>query len=285
MKLKTGALFAIFFSCMFIGVIIISIGFGAIFPSLNRVARPFICPRGEMELETQTYRPYPGQTVTNLTWYCADHETGGRTELGFLPMVLCAGLIYGLLLFVATILGWPIYLSLSQRWAPYFETAEGKKRAQWIQYGLTGLFVFGMLWIGFMPWPTPEGTTPPQSTQTRVVDATATSIALTYDALRSGQPVPFTSTEKPLANWNDIPIMPQATAGQAKNEDRYSFRVVVDSGTIESFYREELKSLGWELTRSQWLGLQFTKDGHTLLVASAPHTDLQSWVVTLVLIP
>lgn len=285
MNNKTGTLAVVFFSCMFIGVIIISIGLGAIFPSLNRIARPFVCPRGEMELETQTYRPYPGQTVTNLTWYCAETGTGARTELNIVTIFAFAGGVYGLLLFVAAILGWPVYLSLSQRWAPYFETAEGKKRAQWIQYALTGLFVVGMLFIGFMPWPTPQGTTPSQSTQTRVVDATATAIALTFDALRSGQPVAFTSTETPLSSWNDIPVMPQATAGEAKQEDRYSFRVVVDSGTIESFYRDALKSQGWELTRSQWLGLQFTKDGHTLLVVSAPHTDLQSWVVTLVLIP
>jgi len=80
MKIKTSTLFWIFIWSIFMGVTAISIGFGAVFPSMNRIAKPFICPRGEMELETQVYRPYPGQTVTTLTWYCTDQETGARTE-------------------------------------------------------------------------------------------------------------------------------------------------------------------------------------------------------------
>ena len=78
--------------------------------------------------------------------------------------------------------------------------------------------------------------------------------------------------------------MSQATAGQQIENDRYSFRVPVDSGTIASFYNDKLKSQGWEIKDQQWLGVEFTKGNSILLVTMAPDTDLQSWVVTLVLI-
>ena len=103
MNFKGSSLFLIFIWCLFMGVTAISIGFGAIFPSMNRIAKPFICPNGEMELETQTYRPYPGNTITTLTWYCVD-ASGNRKELGIFPMSLYAGLIYGLILFIVVFL-------------------------------------------------------------------------------------------------------------------------------------------------------------------------------------
>jgi hypothetical protein len=105
MKLNGSALFWTFIWCWFMGITAISIGFGAVFPSMNRIAKPFICPGGRMELETQTYRPYPGNTITTLTWYCVDESTGAKTELGIFPMSLYAGTIYGWLLFGLIALG------------------------------------------------------------------------------------------------------------------------------------------------------------------------------------
>jgi hypothetical protein len=276
MKFNRVALFWIFVWSIFMGVTAISIGFGALFPSMNRITKPLVCPRGEMELETQVYRPYPGSTITTLTWYCTDHETGERTELGLFPMSLYAGVFYGLLLFAAIILGW----YLLQKWNATPKSVETQKRATLIVQGLIFVFIAGVILLGMLPLfrSTPSVPTP-------TPNATATSLASTFNELSSGQPVAFTSTEKPLASWNGIPIMPEATAGQSEDIYHYSFRVATDSGAIESFYREELKSLGWELLHSQWLGMQFAKENRTLLVTTAPHTDLQSWVVTLVLIP
>jgi len=276
MKLSGSALFWIFIWSIFMGVTAISIGFGAIFPSMNRIAKPFICPRGEMELETQTYRPYPGKTITTLTWYCTDQETGERTELGIFPMSLYAGAIYGLLLFVVIIVGWSLY----QRWMASPKSSEVQKWAGWIQNGFIVLFVVGMLLFGLMPL-----FSSPTVTPTSTPDTAATSIASTLHEMSSGTPIAFTSTEKPLTNWNGIPIMPQATAGQEVEHDRYSFQVPVDSGKIESFYNEALKSLGWNPVDHQWLGTEYTKDKRTLLVTYAPNSDLQSWVVTLLLVP
>ncbi|MFT3890444.1 MAG: hypothetical protein QM730_02320 [Anaerolineales bacterium] len=99
MKLKGSSIALLLVWCLFMGVTAISIGFGAVFPSMNRITKPFICPNGEMELETQTYRPYPGNTTTTITWYCVD-ASGNRKELGIFPMALYAGFIYGFLLFL-----------------------------------------------------------------------------------------------------------------------------------------------------------------------------------------
>lgn len=103
MQVKTSTLLLILVWCLFMGVTAISIGFGAIFPSMNRIAKPFVCPRGEMEVETQTYNPSPGTTVTTLTWYCVA-ASGAKKELGIFPMALYAGLIYGFLLFIVVFL-------------------------------------------------------------------------------------------------------------------------------------------------------------------------------------
>src|SRR5689334_21718963 len=100
MKLKLGAILMVFFWSLFMRVTAISIGFGAVFPSMNKIAKPFVCPRGEMEVETQGYNPSPGTTVTTLTWYCVDAASGEKNELGIFPMALYAGLIYGFFLFI-----------------------------------------------------------------------------------------------------------------------------------------------------------------------------------------
>ena len=104
MKINRSALLLIFVWCLFMGVTAISIGLGAVFPSMNRIAKPFVCPRGEMQVESQNYYPSPGTTVTTLTWYCVDAASGEKRELGIFPMVLYAGLIYGLLLFLVIFL-------------------------------------------------------------------------------------------------------------------------------------------------------------------------------------
>jgi hypothetical protein len=58
-----------------------------------------------MKVDQQVYHPYPGNTITTLTWYCVDEISGEETELGIFPMSLYAGLIYGFLLFVVVIVG------------------------------------------------------------------------------------------------------------------------------------------------------------------------------------
>ncbi|MCC6569735.1 MAG: SHOCT domain-containing protein [Anaerolineales bacterium] len=117
----------LFIWCLFMGVTAISIGFGAVFPSVNRIAKPFVCPRGEMQLATQEYNPSPVETVTTLTWYCVDNVTGEKVELGLFPMSLYAGLIYGFLLFLVIVGGYWIWMKrLSSGASPIQGTAKRK---------------------------------------------------------------------------------------------------------------------------------------------------------------
>jgi len=99
MKLNTSTLVWTFLWCWFMGITAISIGFGALFPSMNLVAKPFVCPGGKMDLTKEVYNPYPGSTITTLTWYCVGEASGAKKELGIFPMSLYAGTIYGWLLF------------------------------------------------------------------------------------------------------------------------------------------------------------------------------------------
>jgi len=94
-----------FVFCIFMGITAISIGFGALFPSINLIAKPFVCPGGEMDVVQQVYRPYPGTTITTLTWYCTNAASGERKEMSILLMSLIAGTIYGLLLFAVVYVG------------------------------------------------------------------------------------------------------------------------------------------------------------------------------------
>jgi hypothetical protein len=109
MNLKLSTVLWTFIWCLFMGITVGSIGIGAIFPAANLIARPFVCPGGEMQLVTQDYHPSPVETVTTLTWYCVDGLTGRKTELGIFPMSLYAGTIYGLALFVVVSAGMVIY--------------------------------------------------------------------------------------------------------------------------------------------------------------------------------
>jgi hypothetical protein len=122
MKLKTGTLFSTFFWCWFMGITAISIGFGALFPSMNLVAKPFVCSNGSMDLDKQVYNPYPGKTVTTITWYCTDETSGVKKELGVFPMSLYAGTIYGVLLFVVVMSG----MMLSANRKPALPQAQGE---------------------------------------------------------------------------------------------------------------------------------------------------------------
>jgi hypothetical protein len=281
MKIKTSTitwLIVGFIWSIFMGVTATSIGLGAAFPSLNLVAKPFVCPTGQMNYQQIVSNPLPGTTYTQVNWYCVDERSGQKTELEIFPMSLYAGAIYGVLIFVSVLIVWYFY----RRWDPSKETEEVKKRVAWIQSISVIVIIVGVTLFNLMPLfrsmtATPEPTTIP--------DATATSLALTYEALTSKITSDFSSTDKPLANWNGIPIMPQAIAGQQANNGTYTFKAPVDSGTIESYYSDKLKSLGWNLADSRWQGMKFTKDKSVLLVTLAPAADEESWVVTLVLVP
>lgn len=99
MATKPAAIIVMLIFCVFMGVTAISLGVGAVFPSINMISRPLVCPNGSLEPERQVFRPYPGKTVTTVTWYCTDQD-GAKTQLSSFPLTLFAGSIYGLGLFL-----------------------------------------------------------------------------------------------------------------------------------------------------------------------------------------
>jgi len=104
MKLTLGSVLTMLGVSLFTGFIIISIGLGAAVPVINRVAAPFACSHGKMQLETSTSSYTAGESSTSLNWLCVDDTTGAQEPINF-NVILYAGLIYGLGLFVVLLLG------------------------------------------------------------------------------------------------------------------------------------------------------------------------------------
>jgi hypothetical protein len=76
----------------------------------------------------------------------------------------------------------------------------------------------------------------------------------------------------PVTDWNGIPIMTQASAGQEFNANTYSFRVSGVSETdVESFYKDKLPAAGWTAPFSAQGGTEggfmlFTKNSAVLSI-------------------
>lgn len=81
----------------------------------------------------------------------------------------------------------------------------------------------------------------------------------------------FNPQGSPVSEWNGIPIMSQATAGQEFDQYNYGFKF---SGTVKEasdFYKDELVKQGWTSTftmeaTDQGGTLSFSKDEHILTV-------------------
>jgi hypothetical protein len=106
--------------------------------------------------------------------------------------------------------------------------------------------------------------------QAKGLEATAAAMASsmpisTLEALPSSMPIStlealpssmpdigqyLNPTGKPVSNWNNIPIMAQATAGQEFNKNTYSFKADATATDIQNFYTSQLKTLGWSSTFS-----------------------------------
>lgn len=107
----------------------------------------------------------------------------------------------------------------------------------------------------------------------------AQKFASTAEAMASAIPSGLPDVTKylnpqgqPVPEWNGIPVMPQASAGQEFNKNTYSFRISgVDEPTIQAFYTDKLKALGWSSQFSAAGGssggiMLFTKDSQVLSI-------------------
>lgn len=103
MKLHFWPLVIRFLISQFVGIIIFSIGIGAIFPSLNYIAAPIVCPGGTMSTNTESYSYRPGEVFTSITQMCGNKATGQVADVTW-PSTFVAGFIYGIIFFFLSFL-------------------------------------------------------------------------------------------------------------------------------------------------------------------------------------
>jgi len=85
----------------------------------------------------------------------------------------------------------------------------------------------------------------------------------------------FNPKSDPLEEWNGIPVMPAATAGEECG-DLYVYTVTGKPEDVKAYYDETLSGLGWEAfpgmgqTDAGGLFLIYQKDGGTLSIVVTP---------------
>lgn len=81
--------------------------------------------------------------------------------------------------------------------------------------------------------------------------------ALPLETIQSGIPTEFSDLDDfnyfdpqgtPLSEWNEIPIMPQATVGEEFNDGVYSFKIDAAPDEVKEYYETELTNRGWSST-------------------------------------
>jgi hypothetical protein len=93
----------------------------------------------------------------------------------------------------------------------------------------------------------------------------------------------FNPQGDPVAEWNGIPIMSQATAGQEHDANNYSFKFTGTTKDAVDFYNAEMVKLGWTTMFSMpgnesGAVLAFQKDNEVLTVTVVT-TDADTVVV------
>jgi len=96
----------------------------------------------------------------------------------------------------------------------------------------------------------------------------------------------FNPQGEPVAEWNGIPIMPQATAGQEHDIGNYSFKFTGTTKEAQDFYNAELVKLGWSTTFSMpgdenGAVLAYQKDGKFLTITIVSTDDTTVVVLTM----
>lgn len=93
------------------------------------------------------------------------------------------------------------------------------------------------------------------------LQALATSVPVqTFEALPSALPEVgqyFNPSGTPVDQWNTIPIMSEATAGQEFSDNIYSYTVPASAADVQQFYQQQLEALGW----TSPFGFQVSEEG------------------------
>jgi hypothetical protein len=132
----------------------------------------------------------------------------------------------------------------------------------------------------FAPKPTetpiPTETSLPTSTSTPEPTNTPTKTPVPPTETPSAPVLPMPSG-KPSSEWEGIPVMPNAIAGEGDSKG-YSFTINATPDEIQKFYEKELGKLGWNMFASgqgttDAVLLIFMKDVGTLSVSIIPQPD------------
>lgn len=130
----------------------------------------------------------------------------------------------------------------------------------------------------------PAPTETPKPTETPLPTSTSTPEPANTP---TQTPVPPTETPsapalkmpsgKPAAEWEGIPIMPKAIAGEGDSKG-YSFTIKASADEIQKFYETKLAKLGWNVFASgqgttDAVLLIFMKGTATLSVSIIPQSD------------
>jgi hypothetical protein len=111
------------------------------------------------------------------------------------------------------------------------------------------------------------------------IQALASSIPIeTPQAIASALPDfgnMFNPQGEPVSEWNGVPIMPQATAGQEHDAYNYSFKFTGTAKEAQDFYEGEMSSLGWTSLFSMP-----SSDSGALLSFQKDNTSLTITIVT-----
>ena len=88
----------------------------------------------------------------------------------------------------------------------------------------------------------------------------------------------FDPTGTPVEEWNGIPIMSQATAGEEFGESTYSFTAPVTATDVQTFYSQNMEELGWTSAFSFPVSdeggiLSFQKDDEFVIITITPDQD------------
>lgn len=106
------------------------------------------------------------------------------------------------------------------------------------------------------PAATWTATATPTDAPTQTHAPTATK-APTHTPRPTGLPMPEGT---PVAEWNGIPVMPEAIAGEGDAQG-YLFTILASSDEVQAFYERKLAALGWGV-----LGVGQSKNGAVLLI-------------------
>jgi hypothetical protein len=93
------------------------------------------------------------------------------------------------------------------------------------------------------------------------LQALATAVPVqTFEALPSAIPEIgqyFDPSGTPVDQWNSIPVMPGAIAGQEFSASVYSYTVPGTTADVQQFYNQQMETLGW----TSPFGFQVSEEG------------------------